>query len=365
MLDHRSLTEPLLAAAHRLREAEQADVVVYSGDLFPPHDFEFMTELVTGKTAPDVVLVLTTYGGSADTAYRIAKCLQRTFDRVRLFVPEVCKSAGTLIALGAHDLVMTGMAELGPLDVQLRKPDALGERLSGLTPVDALKALQVEAFETFEYCFLEVQQRSGRQITTQTAARMAARMAIGLMRPVYAQVNPFVLGEYQRAMTVADAYGARLEVGNVKSGARGRLLYGYPSHEFVIDIDEAEELFESVREPSEVETDLMVELVRARLIDPLGGRRQEGARSQPQGFGPIYGYVAARTKGADHAAHEPEQNTAGNNGPAEQGRSGPLAQGSKSGPSPVVPPGDRKAPRRAAGKPHETDRGVDPTGAPG
>ncbi len=49
---------------------------------------------------------MVTEGGDADPAYRIARCLQDHYDRFSLFVSGYCKSAGTLVALGAHELQM-------------------------------------------------------------------------------------------------------------------------------------------------------------------------------------------------------------------------------------------------------------------
>ncbi len=40
-----------------------------------------------------------------------------------LFVNGMCKSAGTLIAIGADVYLLTERAEFGPIDTQIRKPD--------------------------------------------------------------------------------------------------------------------------------------------------------------------------------------------------------------------------------------------------
>lgn len=205
------------------------------------------------------MVYLTTLGGSADTAYRMARCLQSAYGsgRVTVYVLLFCKSAGTLIAIGAHDLVMADDSELGPLDVQLAKPDAVGERMSGLTPIQALETLRTEAFKCFEKCFLDIIERSGGQVSTPTASAMAVRMATGLFRPVYGQLDPMRLGEYQRSMLIADQYGKRLNnVANnlrLKDDALGRLIADYPSHGFVIDPAEATTIFQRVRPPTERE----------------------------------------------------------------------------------------------------------------
>jgi hypothetical protein len=208
---------------------------------------------------------LNTQGGDADSAFRIGRCLQRQYEKgqVILFVSQFCKSSGTLIALGCDEVVMTDEAELGPLDVQFSKPDELFETMSGLTPIQALTTLRSEVFELFEDYFLNLRQRSMLQITTKTATDVAAQLAVGLFKPIYEQIDPMRLGELQRAMMIANEYGERLKRKNLKEGALGRLISGYPSHSFIIDREEAETLFCNVRAPTEAESRL------AKLLEPV------------------------------------------------------------------------------------------------
>ena len=51
------------------------------------------------------------------------------------YVDTVCKSAGTILALGADVIIMSQYAELGPIDVQLQKEDEVGESTSGLVGI--------------------------------------------------------------------------------------------------------------------------------------------------------------------------------------------------------------------------------------
>ena len=114
-------------------------VVVYSGEI----DTKGVGRLVESlglekKNRPNTFLVLTTNGGTADAAYRIARLLQIVSKRFYLYVPMRCKSAGTLIALGAHEIYMSPLAELGPLDVQLVQRNEIDRMRSGLGPVNTI-----------------------------------------------------------------------------------------------------------------------------------------------------------------------------------------------------------------------------------
>ena len=151
-----------------------------------------------------------TFGGDPDAAYRIARCFQKNYKRFSLYAPFHCKSAGTLIATGAHQLVMSDLAELGPLDVQMPKKDELLEQQSGLTVVDTLNSLQEKALSLFEQFFLSIQARSEGAIALRTAADIATKMTTGLFESLYSQVDPIHVGEAGRAMRIAGYYGNRL-----------------------------------------------------------------------------------------------------------------------------------------------------------
>jgi len=76
------------------------------------------------------------------------------------------------------------------------------------------------------------------------------------------------LGEVQRAIKIADAYGKRLcDDKNIVS----RLIAGYPSHGFVIDFEEARTIFPSVRFVNQDEAKLerlLFHLVRNENDEP-------------------------------------------------------------------------------------------------
>ena len=239
------------------------DVILYNGPLVRPWDNAFIQLCATRRKRPNVVLILVTEGGDADCAYRIARCLQTQYESFQLFVTGYCKSAGTLLATGAHELIMSNHGELGPLDVQLSKKDELWQRQSGLIGMDTLRALQGSAFEAFEQFFLQLKSRSGDTVSLRTATEIATELTSGLFAPLYTQVDPLDIGEARRAMSIANDYGDRLfqQSRNIAGeDVLERLTSGYPSHGFVIDRLEAEELFLNVREPTEQESALAIAL---------------------------------------------------------------------------------------------------------
>ena len=255
MATQRNAKQEKKSAADIVAEQLDADVILYNGFLHRPQDELLIGECTKRCRRENVLLVLVTPGGDADPAYRIAKCLQTKYKRFFLYVSGYCKSAGTLVAIGAHELIISDHGELGPLDVQLSKEDELGERRSGLAISNTLEQLQNDAFDAFEQFFLEIKKRSRGSITSRMATPIATDMVTGLFAPLYGQVNPLSIGEAGRAMSIAGHYGLLLlkNSGIIEPLGLRYIMTEYPSHGFVIDRWEAKELFQNVREPSQEE----------------------------------------------------------------------------------------------------------------
>ena len=157
---------------------------------------------------------------------------------------------------------MSNMGELGPLDVQVSEPDELWEYRSGLIPSEALKIIQFEAFAFFEQTFLKIRASSRTQIATRTAAEIASQLTVGLFEPLISQIDPLRGAHNRLSMRIAEEYGNRLDTPNVKEGTLHKLVYQYPSHDFVVDYREAAELFHNVNLPTDAEYFL------AQSLDP-------------------------------------------------------------------------------------------------
>lgn len=252
--------------ANAVADSLDAAVFVYSGSIDHKGYGGLISAIETSDEQPpksNVCMFLTTYGGHADQAYRIARILQNiTNGAFHLCVPTQCKSAGTLIALGASDLYMPAISELGPLDVQLRRRDEIGQRRSGMVVRTALEGLSGETFRVFEEVMLGITVSSGQSISFDVASRVAAAVATGVMVPVYAQVNPESLGNDLRDLSVATAYGNRLveHGGNATPETVRQLVEDYPSHEFIIDREEVRKLFKTVKDPTKEMHELVLAL---------------------------------------------------------------------------------------------------------
>jgi len=75
-------------------------------------------------------LLLHTPGGDIDAAEKLMSILRLRVGvgRLRVVVPDYAKSAGTLMAIGADEIVMSDTSELGPIDPQVTITDGEGNR---------------------------------------------------------------------------------------------------------------------------------------------------------------------------------------------------------------------------------------------
>lgn len=236
-----------------------SDVFHYNGEIRHRSDLDVIESIYKNRKRDCVILILVTDGGDPHAAYKLSRYLQNQYEKFTLVVSGVCKSAGTLVAVGAHELVFAPYGELGPMDVQSYKIDNLAERQSGLTITQSLDHLTVSAIKMHGQVFSAIISATGAIVSFKTAAQAASELITGLYEPVFSQIDPMEVGDKARSMRIASDYGKRLNARskNLKPNALNNLTQTYPSHSFVIDMQEARSLFENVRPWSSEEQQLV------------------------------------------------------------------------------------------------------------
>jgi hypothetical protein len=247
--------ELLRNAIKSVHEEYSADLYLYSASVDDRGYGNLRVELarLDENRKKRAILILVTNGGSANSAYQIATLFQKRYEEFFIYCPSRCKSAGSLIALGANTLFMDVDSELGPLDVQLIKQNELFARKSGLLSRSSFDALADAALSLYEHLMLNISLKSAGRISFKIASELSSTMAADLLSPIYGQMNPDVVGAEKRDLEVAIEYGNRLaeRSRNAKPDAVQALVHNYPSHDFIIDDMEAQTLFRSVVKPSE------------------------------------------------------------------------------------------------------------------
>lgn len=243
-------SNPIEAAAN-LRAAG-TDCYLYVGDIARA-GYDKLSRALKENTQkrPKAALVLATYGGDPDAGFRIARALRHHYSELTVIVPTYCKSAGTLVCVAANEIVICDSGELGPLDIQINKPDEVAEFSSGLDIMQSLNMLKDLVLQSFQDHMIAV--RFKNNVSTKVATEIAAKLAIGAFAPIYGQIDPNRVGEIQRANQIVWHYAQRLnEYGGIlkDKNSLGKLVYNYPSHGFVIDRREAKTSFKNVRAPT-------------------------------------------------------------------------------------------------------------------
>jgi len=280
------------------------DVYVYAGQINLA-GYHAVCEQLKKKQSNEALLVLGTPGGDPHAGFRIARAFQHAYGEFSLLVPRYCKSAGTLIAIGAKTIYMADMSELGPLDVQVKKSDELIGFNSGLDIIQAVNYLQQAAMNAFRSYLTEL--HSQARISTKIAADISTKLTSGLFEPIFAQIDPMRLAETQRAMEIAFAYGARLneKSNNLRANGLADIVTKYPSHGFVIDRKEARSIFIDVQEPAGV---------LSQLNEALHSQMDAGIDSASPS---VASFPLAPPSGAVHDTAQQPNDSEGGDSPSE------------------------------------------------
>lgn len=168
---------------------------------------------LANRTRP-ILLVLDSHGGSVEAGYLISKtCKRLSTEKFVVAVPRKAKSAATLLSLGADEIHMGLMSELGPIDPQVGGFPALGVK----------NALEILAELSCKY---------------PGASAM-------LSQYIEAKLDLRILGYFERINESAMQYAERLLAGksfpdsHTPVSLANHFVNHYKDHGFVIDYDEA------------------------------------------------------------------------------------------------------------------------------
>ncbi len=124
----RELLTDIEGITHRNAVNYSATAVGLPGEIMMMPDIVNLTRVMAkGEGLHGVDLILNSPGGHPEAAEKIVTTLRHFYDDdLRVIVPEFAKSAGTIVCLGADQIVMGYCSELGPIDPQMRITDGQG-----------------------------------------------------------------------------------------------------------------------------------------------------------------------------------------------------------------------------------------------
>lgn len=122
------LEQELLRLIGEYNKVKKTYLIVYSAAISKPipaislnmDDYYIIYDLLRSIKSDKLDFYLETPGGSGETAEEIVDFIRRKFSDIAFVISGEAKSAGTIMALSANDILMTRSGSLGPIDAQIR-----------------------------------------------------------------------------------------------------------------------------------------------------------------------------------------------------------------------------------------------------
>ncbi|WP_128958293.1 SDH family Clp fold serine proteinase [Bradyrhizobium guangzhouense] len=206
-----------IIAKHAANLSNYAILFLFDDDTITSYHTDRLYSAARELHGKDILLLIDSPGGQIEPAYLISKTLKRlAANKFVVAVPRRAKSAATLICLGADEIHMGMMSQLGPIDPQI----------SGLPTLALGNALRLIAELASKY---------------PGSSEVLAKYLID-------QISIRRLGYYERVGESAAQYAERLigrrqlPSGKTAAEVASHLVNHYKDHGFVIDSGEATDL---------------------------------------------------------------------------------------------------------------------------
>jgi len=110
--------------AEALRVHRKRPCLLYISRQVAHSDVVAVRAALEGERLTALDVIVSSPGGDVEAAYLVARELRRRVQTLTVYIPFRTKSAATLIALAADELVLGSLGELGPLDAQYEEKQA-------------------------------------------------------------------------------------------------------------------------------------------------------------------------------------------------------------------------------------------------
>ena len=204
-----------------------------------------------------ISLFLYTRGGDTSAARNIVNLLRMYCDTLQVIVPHKAHSSGTIISLGANEIVMTKQATLGPIDPSLHT------QLNPRTQDGTLFPVSVESVKGYlEFAKNELSITDDSAITS-------------IYEKLTDFVHPLVLGEVYRSKAQIQMMAEELIKNQVNDEDKTKKIIAFlcsesGSHDYTINRREAKnELGLNIKKPSAEQYSLIKKLyddINAELL---------------------------------------------------------------------------------------------------
>jgi len=226
------------------------------GHLINEDDVLTLIEELKGlKTRPNdtvIDMILSSSGGDPGSAYKMMKLLRSKCCELNSIIPLYGNSAATLMVLASDKIYMAPQSELGPLDMPMEHPTEEGIRISALDGVKPIGYFSGTATNLIKELYSVY--RSDKGLGRKVSIELAQQFAADYVNPIISKLDPILVSKCYRELEIAEKYGTELlasymfskkEKSLIKSLSESvilKLIWGYPSHNFAIGLDEARKM---------------------------------------------------------------------------------------------------------------------------
>lgn len=210
-------------------------------------------------------------GGDAHTAFKLALMLRHAASHIRVIVPDVAKSAATLLALAGHEIFLAPGADLGPLDAQV-----LDEGPSVAGVISALNIAR--AADDVARDAVSLALKGGANLLSVTGLSRAKTLEAMLQfsasfsEPLVCQLDPKTVYHAKQLLRVTKQYAHKLlttTVGDRRADQIAtKLVEDFPTHGYVICFDDCKRLGLPVKPIGDY--DLIEQVRRCHRVAEMG-----------------------------------------------------------------------------------------------
>ena len=200
------------------------------------------------KASNELSVLLDSPGGYTEDAYRIVLTLREYAEDIEVLVPQWAKSAATFFCLAANTIYIGRYGELGPLDPQRLNLKGSAMRISALESFKALDRLLDFSLDSLDGIVKRLLMNA--PIDIPYAIEHAQPLFSAIVSPLYSQVDPHELGNAGRSLATSEEYALRVmerwgysdREDEKRWEIAWRLTWDYPTHGFVIDLKESQDI---------------------------------------------------------------------------------------------------------------------------
>lgn len=209
-----------------LEELRDSRCFLFLGDIDKDTVDDIYEDLITNYSdfSGKLDVIIDSGGGDINSAFNLAMLFrQYGTEKLTFIIPRWAKSAATLLACGGNEILMTPIAELGPLDPQVTQLNALEKRYENFSPLAIESTLDL----------IRNEYKCGSK---DMADKLIERLQF-----------PLTLGSFKKTLEIGEEYLTTLlstkmfdenEEEKIRNLAK-KVTLGYVDHGFCINLDEA------------------------------------------------------------------------------------------------------------------------------